>query len=78
MLSHLYLSEYDLVCYVDGNQKIIQEPPSHPIWFKHDRRKDIYEEGQQLIKKWQVHRRTDKQPFGLYPIFRLSKSGFIS
>jgi hypothetical protein len=50
MLSHLYLDDYDLVCYIDGNQKLLREPPSHPIWFKHDRRKDIFEEGEQLIK----------------------------
>ena len=48
--SHEYLSEYDLVCYLDGNQKLISAPPEEPIWFIHPRRKDIYQEAKQLIK----------------------------
>lgn len=29
--SHEYLPEYELVCYIDGNVKLLQEPPSHPV-----------------------------------------------
>jgi len=36
-LSHVYLSGYDLVCYIDGNVRLIAEPPSHPIWFTHSK-----------------------------------------
>lgn len=43
-LSHVYLSEYDLVCYIDGNVRLMSEPPSHPIWFTHRLRNSVYEE----------------------------------
>ena len=43
-LSHVYLSEYDLVCYIDGNVRLMSEPPSHPIWFSHRLRNSVYEE----------------------------------
>jgi len=46
---HIHLPEYDLVCYVDGNQKFIKEPPSNPIWFEHQRRTNIFQEAQQII-----------------------------
>ena len=49
ILSHEYLPSYDLVCYVDANQRLLREPPSTPIWFTHPRRKSIYEEARQLI-----------------------------
>lgn len=43
-LSHVYLKEYDLVCYIDGNVRLMSEPPSHPIWFSHRARNSVYEE----------------------------------
>lgn len=43
-LSHVYLKEYDLVCYIDGNVRLMSEPPSHPIWFTHRIRNSVYEE----------------------------------
>lgn len=47
--SHIHLSNYDLVCYVDANQVIIQEPPSYPIWFLHPKRDNIYDESKAII-----------------------------
>ena len=47
--SHIHLPEYDLVCYMDGNQKLLKPPPNEPTWFMHVRRKDIFEEAKQLI-----------------------------
>lgn len=29
--SHQFLSEYQLVCYIDGNIKLLEEPPSYPV-----------------------------------------------
>ena len=49
ILSHQFLSNYDLVCYVDANQKLLKPPPSKPVWFHHVRRKTIFEEARQLI-----------------------------
>ena len=46
---HKHLPEYDLYCYIDGNQKFIKDPPDSPIWFKHQRRTNIYQEATQII-----------------------------
>ena len=46
---HKHLPEYDLYCYIDGNQKFIKDPPESPIWFKHQRRTDIFQEAIQII-----------------------------
>ena len=48
--SHVHLPEYDLICYVDGNQVILNEPPSVPMWFMHPTRKSIFDEAAQIIK----------------------------
>ena len=49
ILSHEVLPEYDLVCYIDGNQIFLREPPSYPIWFNHPRRSTIFHEAEQLV-----------------------------
>ena len=46
---HLHLPEYELYCYIDGNQKFIKRPPTEPIWFKHQRRTNIFQEAIQII-----------------------------
>ena len=48
--SHLYLSDYDLVCYIDGNQRLRKPPPNEPMWFTHAHRNTIFEEAEQIIK----------------------------
>ena len=48
--SHVHLPEYDLVCYVDGNQKILREPPNEPVWYTHTKRQNIFQEAAQIIK----------------------------
>jgi hypothetical protein len=47
--SHVHLKEYDLVCYIDGNQKLLKEPPNKPTWYTHARRNNIFEEAKQII-----------------------------
>jgi hypothetical protein len=49
-LSHVYLSEYDLVCYVDGNVQLTSEPPSHPIWFSHRMHTGVYNNAMTITK----------------------------
>lgn len=49
-LSHLYLSEYDLVCYVDANVVLLSEPPSYPIWFTHSLRTNVLDEAKEVVK----------------------------
>ena len=48
--SHIHLKDYDVVCYIDGNQKFVKEPCLCPIRFSHPRRKDIWQEAKQIIK----------------------------
>lgn len=50
LLSHIYLSEYDLVCYIDANMTLIKEPPSSPIWFAHKQRSRVYDEAKAIIR----------------------------
>lgn len=47
--THLHLPEYDLVCYIDGNQQLLKEPLSIPIWYRHAKRTNIFQEAQQII-----------------------------
>jgi hypothetical protein len=49
-LSHVYLSEYDLVCYVDSNIWFIAEPPSNPIWFSNAKRDRVMEQAKEVIR----------------------------
>lgn len=49
-LSHVYLPEYDLVCYQDANIILKEEPPSNPVWFRHPRRKKVVDECNRLIQ----------------------------
>ena len=48
--SHIHLPEYDLVCYIDGNQKLLKEPPNEPVWYQHAKRQNIFQEADQIIK----------------------------
>ena len=50
ILSHVHLPEYDLVCYIDANQTMLQAPVEYPIRFYHPKRQDIFQEGAQIIK----------------------------
>jgi len=47
--SHIHLPEYDLVCYIDGNQKLLKEPLNEPVWYLHAKRQNIFQEAQQII-----------------------------
>lgn len=49
ILSHIYLSEYNLVCYIDANMKLVKEPPSHPIFFSHPSRSKIFFEARTIV-----------------------------
>lgn len=49
LLSHVYLSEYDLVCYIDANLTLKKEPPSNPLWFTHPQRNRVFDEAKRII-----------------------------
>ncbi len=55
-LSHIYLPEYELVCYFDGNMKVFNSPPAHPFRIKHYRRDTVRQEADALNA--QLHRCT--------------------
>lgn len=49
ILSHKYISEYDLVCYIDANMILAKEPPSRPIWSKHYSGRTLIQEAKQIL-----------------------------
>ncbi len=55
-LSHIYLKEYDLVCYFDGNMSVIKTPPEHPFRIRHYKRNTVRQECDALNR--QLHRAT--------------------
>lgn len=49
-LSHIHLKDYDLVCYMDANLILRKEPPSKPIWFKHQKRRSVSQEMARILE----------------------------
>jgi hypothetical protein len=49
ILSHIFLPDYELVCYVDANIVLLKEPPSRPIWGKHYSGRTIMQEARQIL-----------------------------
>lgn len=43
-MSHVHLQEYSLVCYIDANMRLLQEPPSQPVFFLHATIRKLYDE----------------------------------
>jgi hypothetical protein len=66
LLSHLYLSEYDLVCYADANISFVSEPPSFPIWFTHRAHIDVYTRAKELVSEGKVNEDQVKRQFRYY------------
>lgn len=50
LLSHLFLKDFDLVCYIDANMKLLKEPPSVPFWNAHPNRRKVIEEANRVIQ----------------------------
>ena len=70
LLSHIHLSEYDLVCYIDANIILKEEPPSNPVWLRHPRRKRVTDEANKLIK---VGKLTKQESANLFRFFRQNR-----
>ena len=49
-LSHIYLREYRLVCYIDANMRLLKEPPLRSIWFRHPMRTSVVSEAARIIE----------------------------
>ena len=49
-LSHIFLSEYDLVCYIDANMILLREPPIKPFWLSHPNRRKVSDEAKKIIQ----------------------------
>jgi hypothetical protein len=71
-LSHIYLSEYNMVCYYDANMKIFRSPPTHPFRIKHWKRSNVKQEVEACNR--QVHRCTPESLNQEYDFF--VKEGF--
>lgn len=50
ILSHKWLLNYDIVCYIDANIELLKEPTSDPVFFSHYLRRNIASEINTLIK----------------------------
>ncbi len=65
-LSHIHLSEYDLVCYQDANLILNQAPPESPMWLRHPRRKKVAEEIQYVLKIGKANRQIIAQQMAFF------------
>ena len=84
ILSHNYLKDYDLVCYVDANYTVIGELPDYPMRFLHGQRKTVMDECDQVLRlKKETRKNIDylKEYIGNfnYPIYSdfLLQNGFF-
>ena len=62
LLSHIYLNELDLVCYIDANMRLIKEPPSVPFWNPHPNRRRVIDEARKAIELGKA----DREQVGKY------------
>ena len=49
-LSHIYLSNYNLVCHIDANMQLIKEHLNTPLWFKHPVRSNVFDEAKRIVE----------------------------
>lgn len=66
ILSHKYLPEYDLVCYVDMNLKIRKAPPTKPTWFTHPKRVSVFQEADKVVELKKEHPEPVRAQIGFY------------
>lgn len=71
ILSHVYLQEYDLVCYIDANVSLLTEPPYETTFFSHPQRRNVQQEAVAVIKLKKDTQATVQKQFSVY-----RKSGF--
>jgi len=50
-LSHRYLPEYELVCYIDMNMELLIAPPLMPFWFRHPKRSTVSQEVKAIVEQ---------------------------
>ncbi len=50
ILSHVFIEEYDLVCYIDANVELLKPPPDDRTFFSHPQRRTVYHEAAAVIK----------------------------
>lgn len=50
ILSHVFLPDYDLVCYIDANMKLKTPPPEKTSYYLHPSRRRIIDEARQIVK----------------------------
>lgn len=71
ILSHVYLKEYDLVCYIDANVSLIKPPPDEPTFFSHPQRRTVHQEAVAVIKLKKDTKITVQKQYATY-----KKQGF--
>ena len=50
ILSHVFLEEYDLVCYIDANVSLLQAPSNETTFFAHPQRRNVQQEAVAVIR----------------------------
>lgn len=48
-MTHKTLPSYDLICYMDASMVMMKEPPLTETWFRHPVRKNLKDEGKQIL-----------------------------
>lgn len=83
ILSHNYLPEYDLVCYMDANMTLLKEPPSTPLRGRHRISVSFYDEAKLILRAKKENRAViDRQVLfyrksGLKGTSRVLQNGFF-
>lgn len=71
ILSHVFLEEYDLVCYIDANVSLLKPPPDEPTFFSHPQRRTVHQEAVAVIKLKKDTKATVQKQYSAY-----KKAGF--
>src|SRR5690606_24594672 len=71
ILSHSYLPEYELVCYIDANVSLLQAPPEETTFFSHPQRRTVQQEAVAVIKLKKDTQATVQKQYSAY-----KKTGF--
>lgn len=66
ILSHVYLPEYDYVCYIDANVELLKSPPEETTFFSHPQRRTVHQEAVAVIKLKKDTQATVQKQFSEY------------
>ena len=65
-LTHKTLPEYDLVCYMDSNMELKEEPPTEQTFFKHPIRNKLWDEFVRVMQRGICDNRIIREQWNYY------------